>query len=183
MRFITIPEPIVLKDPITGEFFKILDKNVTQPTMLQLKEGAQQITVDDKKPKLFFWWLRTFVFQDEKFNAGWESWERITRLTQALENAEPGDIIPLDEEDWDLVSAVAKSPSKPCYQTGLIAAQYFTFIVGMAGTKDDPIPTKHPDDIAKELAETEAAAAKNEAKKLAEAAEELQEKAESSEAA
>lgn len=149
MRFITIPEDILIVNPITGKPMQILDEDAQQPSVDQLRSGAQQVLKDDLEKKKFKDWVKTFVLQDEKFNKKWEVWQRVTRITEALADAHPGDVIPLDEEDWELASDVAKEPSRPMYPSGLIAAQYSPFIMAIAGTKDNPIPSKKPSKKAK----------------------------------
>jgi len=143
MRYVTVPEPIKLYEPISGKPFQVLDEKAEQPTLDQRRAGAQQITKDDE-PVDFYKWLKSFVLQDEKFNKGFSSWEMVSRIQVAFREATPGDVVAVDEGDWDLASDVAKEPTKTVYPTGLIACQYYSFIVAIAGTKDAPVPSKDP---------------------------------------
>lgn len=138
MKNLTIPGPITLRDD-DGKAFQRAKKGATQPTPVEMQQGAKPITEDESYT--FWTWLRAFVLRDDKFNApGWDTWEQITRITQ-LKGLDTGVKTLVDDDDIKLMTAVAKKPSKATYADGLVAVQFAPFIRALIAA-DESKPAK-----------------------------------------
>src|SRR5690348_15117948 len=110
MKFITVPEPIVLIDLITGS---------------RIRRHLDNGEIIDEPPITMAKFLMTMLLVDVKFGKGLDTIISASNIKKAFDKAAPGEVVSLEDEDHALLVEVMKSPTNP--YPPILALQYVPF--------------------------------------------------------
>lgn len=105
MRYVTVPAPVT---PTTQDKKPLKmrdeDNNLTEMGEVSMHRYLMTFIVNETvKPP-----TREEPNPDAKIGKGREGNKRITRLDNAFENAKPGDVVAVEEADWEKVKKIAE---------------------------------------------------------------------------
>lgn len=90
MRDVTVPDPVIVKNPVTGEPIQI--------------DG-------DKEPWTMFRYLATCVVPDPGLGKGYKADRMRCELEDLFREATPGSIVGIEEAPWEKLCKVLEAPS------------------------------------------------------------------------
>lgn len=119
MRYVTVPDPILLYRLDTG-----------QPMPREIKPDG---TAVPDEPWTLYRFVSRFLISDAKIGPGKKGAKTAKRLRRAFEHAVPGQCVAIDSADYDACVAVMNAPTDAWNQT--IASQLEPF---MSALEDAP---------------------------------------------
>ena len=110
MRFVTVPEPVVLVDLVSGK---------------RIQRRLENGEIVDEDPITMARCVLTMLLVDEKFGKGFDSSISAHNIKAAFDKAQPGDVVELESKDWDLLKDVMKHPTNGF--PSMLSIQYVPF--------------------------------------------------------
>lgn len=107
MRYFTVPETVILKNPITGEVGKAYN---------------------------FYEFAQNTLLGEKRFGKSVKELRAAVRIGDVLRDKKPGDVIALESSDWDILKDVAEAPEGG-YLPG-IATQVIGYIEAVIGAAE-----------------------------------------------
>jgi hypothetical protein len=146
MRYVVVPENITPINYATGK-----------PLVIGLggKDGATG------EPWTFHRYLSVVVFDDRKLGASRKHAKAVKKVHKLFKDASPGDVVAVEDWDWEQVKTVIDEPTTP--QSGTLSAQFTEFMDAWCDAKEEapkveklngkPEPVALPDALVTERAE------------------------------
>jgi len=129
MHYITVPSDITPRDPIT-------EAEIVAAT-----------------PQTFFRFLRANTLSDARFSSTIKGVFAIEKLSDLFRDASPGDVVAVEDADWELLKESSENPTRGTGRTaqagfgdGLLAVQFLPFLRAIIDAPDKPLKVVLADD-------------------------------------
>lgn len=121
MRFVTVPESVVLVDLVSGK---------------RIQRRLENGDIADEDPITMAKCLMTMLLIDEKFGKGFATTISAHNIKIAFDKAQPGDVVELEVRDWELLKEVMQSPTHGF--PAMLSIQYVPFFRAI----DEAVPVR-----------------------------------------